>query len=164
MSSASSSSGRCRRRVVLLRQPSREEDYEPPRRYCNHRMVASRWMAWTDGNPGQRFYGCPLYNQDGTCGFFAWHDNEFGKRAKTMIKELLDDIDKLYDENCSLRIASHGHRVGEELDSIHGELRELKRRNELYDREVRKGKNKFKLAMTLLLFTFVWLCVLYVKM
>ncbi|KAK4256495.1 hypothetical protein QN277_009347 [Acacia crassicarpa] len=72
MSSASSSSGRCRQRVVLLRQPSREEDYEPPRRYCNHGMMASRWTAWTDGNPGRRFYGCPLYNQVRNPGWGVW--------------------------------------------------------------------------------------------
>ncbi|KAK4275694.1 hypothetical protein QN277_018733 [Acacia crassicarpa] len=67
----------------------------------------SRWTAWTDGNPGRRFYGCPFYYQDGGCGYFAWHDNEFGERANTVIKELLDDIDKLYVENCSLRRAEH---------------------------------------------------------
>ena len=81
-----------------------------------------------------------------------------------MIRELLDDIDKLYDENCRLRRAEHGQRLGEEIDAIHGELRKLKRRNDLYDVELRKGKNKFKVAMTLLLFTCVWLCLLYVKM
>ncbi|KAK4268088.1 hypothetical protein QN277_024792 [Acacia crassicarpa] len=127
-------------------------------------MVAWRWTAWTDGNPGRRFYGCPLYNQDEACGFFAWHDNELGERANTVIKELLDDIDKLYDENCNLRRAKHGQRLGEEIDAIYSELRKLKRKNELYDRELRKGKNKFKVAMTLLYFTCVWLCVLYLKM
>ncbi|KAK4270932.1 hypothetical protein QN277_019696 [Acacia crassicarpa] len=99
---ASSLTRRCRQMVVLLRQPSHEEDYEPSRRYCHHRMVASRWTAWIDDNPGWRFYGCLLYNQDGACGFFAWHDNKFRKRANTVIKKLLDDIDKLYDENCNL--------------------------------------------------------------
>ncbi|KAK4258018.1 hypothetical protein QN277_007531 [Acacia crassicarpa] len=127
-------------------------------------MVASRWTAWTDGNPGRRFYGCPLYNQDGACGFFAWHDDEFGERANTVIKELLDDIDKLYDENCNLRRAKYGQRLGEEIDTIYGELRKLKRRNELYDGELKKGENKFKVAMALLFLACLWLSVLYLKM
>ncbi|KAK4277114.1 hypothetical protein QN277_015163 [Acacia crassicarpa] len=163
-SSSSSSTARCRRRVVLLQQPSREDDYEGPKRYCYHRMVASRWTAWTDGNPGRRFYGCPYYYQDEGCGFFAWHDNEFGERANTVIKELLDDIDKLYDENSFLRRAEHGQRMSEELDVIHSDLRKLKRRHELYDRELRKGEKKFKVAMSLLFVTCVWLYVLYLKM
>ncbi|KAK4254790.1 hypothetical protein QN277_007886 [Acacia crassicarpa] len=61
--SSSSSAARCRRRVVLLRQPNCEVEYEPPMRYCYHRVVASRWTAWTDGNPGRRFYGYPYYYQ-----------------------------------------------------------------------------------------------------
>ncbi|KAK4273848.1 hypothetical protein QN277_017163 [Acacia crassicarpa] len=162
-SSSSSSTARCRRRVVLLRQRSREDDYEPPRRYCYHRMVASRWTSWTEGNPGRRFYECPYYYQDGGCGFFAWHDEEFGERANTVIKELLDDIDKLYDENSVLRRADHGQRVSDELDAIHNELRRLKRTHELYDGELRKGEKKFKVAMSLLFVTCVWLYVLYTK-
>ncbi|KAK4261766.1 hypothetical protein QN277_004721 [Acacia crassicarpa] len=163
-SSSSSSAARCRRRVVLLRQPSREVEYEPPMRYCYHRMVASRWTAWTDGNPGWRFYGCPYYYQDGGCGFFAWHDDEFDERANTVIKELLDDIDKLYDENCLLRRVEHGHRLSEEVDSIQSDLRKLRRKHELYDMELRKAEKKFKVAISLLFVTWVWLCVVYLKM
>ncbi|KAK4273661.1 hypothetical protein QN277_017007 [Acacia crassicarpa] len=154
-SSSSSSTARCRRRVVLLRQSSREDDYEPLRRYCYHRMVASRWTSWTDGNPGRRFYGCPYYYQDGGCGFFAWHDNEFGERANTVIKELLDNIDKLYDENFILRRAEHGQIVSEELDAIQRDLRKLKRTHELYDVELRKCEKKFKVAICLLFVTCV---------
>ncbi|KAK4270794.1 hypothetical protein QN277_019564 [Acacia crassicarpa] len=162
--SSSSSTARCTRRVVLLRQPSLEVEYEPLMRYCYHKMVASRWTAWTDGNLGQRFYGCPYYYQDGGCGFFAWHDDEFGERANSVIKELLDDIDKLYDENCRLRRLEHWHRFSGELDSIQSDLRKLRRKHELYDAELRKAEKKFKVSMLLLFVSCVWLCVVYLKM
>ncbi|KAK4253503.1 hypothetical protein QN277_010167 [Acacia crassicarpa] len=127
-------------------------------------MVASRWTVWANGNPGRRFYGCPYYYQDGGCRFFAWHDNEFGERANSVIKELLDDIDKLYDENCFLRRLEHGHSFDGELDSIQSDLRKLRRRHELYDAELRKAEKKFKVTMLLLFITCVWLCVGYLKM
>ncbi|XP_028788911.1 uncharacterized protein LOC114744929 [Neltuma alba] len=107
-SSSSSTTGRSRRRVCLLRQPSREDDYEGPRKYCHHRMVAPKWTAWTKANPGRRFYGCHYYDQDGGCGYFAWHDAKFGERVNTVIKELLDNIDKLYDENSELQRGNDG--------------------------------------------------------
>ncbi|KAK4278611.1 hypothetical protein QN277_016437 [Acacia crassicarpa] len=51
-----------------------------------------------------------------------------------------------YDANASwLKV------VSEELDAIHSDLKKLKRRHELYNRELRKGENKFKVAMSLCL-------------
>ncbi|XP_028802414.1 uncharacterized protein LOC114757506 [Neltuma alba] len=160
-SSSSSSTARYRRRVALLRQPSREDNYEPPMRYCHHGLVAPRWTAWTDNNPGRRFYGCPNYDQDGGCGYFSWHDGDFGERANIVIKELLDDIDRLYDESSKNQRGEHGRRLSEELNVIHSELKKLKHRHELNDVEVRKRENKFRRAMLVSVMISVAVVVLY---
>ncbi|KAK4270797.1 hypothetical protein QN277_019567 [Acacia crassicarpa] len=91
-----------RRKVVFLRRPSREEHYEGSIRYCHHNLLAPWWTSWSEGNPGRRFYGCQNYYQDGGCGLFEWHDGVFRDRENAVIKDLLTDIDKLYDENNQL--------------------------------------------------------------
>ena len=48
-----------------------------------------------------------------------------------MIKELLDDIDKLYDENCMLQIGNNGQKFFKEFDAIRVEVRKLKHGNEM---------------------------------
>ncbi|XP_028752016.1 uncharacterized protein LOC114711753 [Neltuma alba] len=121
-SSSSLTTGRSRRRVNLIRAPSHEDNYEGPTRYCHHRLVAPRWMAWTESNPGQRFYGCRHYYQDRGCGYFAWHD---------------------------------GRRLCNEVDAIHRELRKLKCRTHTRESEVRKAKNKLKIAVVALMMTWV---------
>ncbi|KAK4283021.1 hypothetical protein QN277_000024 [Acacia crassicarpa] len=92
-----------RRKVVFMRRPSREEQYEGSMQYCHHNLLAPWWTSWSDGNPGRRFYGFRNSYQDGGCRYFKWHDDGFGERENVVIKDLLNDINKLYKENKQLR-------------------------------------------------------------
>ncbi|KAK4257249.1 hypothetical protein QN277_006862 [Acacia crassicarpa] len=120
-SSSTSTTGtnkKVRRKVGLVRRPSREEQYEGPVRYCHHNLLAPRWTSWSEGNPGRRFYGCPNYYEDGGCGYFEWHDGVFGQRENEVIKDLLNDIDKLYDENKQLKKGNPCSKWYEELVAL----------------------------------------------
>lgn len=100
--------------------------------------------------------------QDGGCGFFAWHDGELGQRANTVINELLNDVDKLYEENKKLRRGNDHSSIYEELVAIHGEVRKLKGRHEVREREIIRGEMKLRLAIGTLIISWVLLVVLYV--
>ncbi|KAG2328458.1 hypothetical protein Bca52824_011186 [Brassica carinata] len=43
---------------------------------------AKNSQAWTDKNPGRRFYGCERFKTELDCGFFQWIDEgqPYGKR------------------------------------------------------------------------------------
>jgi hypothetical protein len=51
--------------------------------------------AWTDENPGRRFYGCGRYFQRRKCKFFRWFDPEVPDRQKKIIRGLLKKNDAL---------------------------------------------------------------------
>ncbi|XP_028770055.1 uncharacterized protein LOC114727520 [Neltuma alba] len=104
-----------RRRISLVRQVKVETEYEGPKRFCHCGALAPRWTAWSEKNPGRRFYGCRKYNQGGGCGYFSWHDNEMGQRSIEVISELLSHIDSLYGENLRLKRRLEGEGLGAEM-------------------------------------------------
>ena len=62
------------------------------------------------------------------CGFFTWHDGKFHSRPNSVILELLDGIDHLYDENNILKkVGDQGQRFLDELEAIHVEVKKMKR-------------------------------------
>ena len=110
-------------------------------------------------------YGCYLL-QDNNCDFFCWHDAKFDERPNTVINELLDDIDCLYDENVMLRRGGHGRVLGEEIDAILQDVKKLKRQARLNDGEMRKWKKqcgamKAMLFCSWLVFIVYW-CAMHV--
>ncbi|KAG5384709.1 hypothetical protein IGI04_036179 [Brassica rapa subsp. trilocularis] len=46
------------------------------RKLCFCRLDAEIRQAWTDKNPGRRFYGCPRYKEKNGCNYFKWFDVE----------------------------------------------------------------------------------------
>ncbi|KAG5410841.1 hypothetical protein IGI04_007175 [Brassica rapa subsp. trilocularis] len=46
------------------------------RKLCFCRLDAEIRQAWTDKNPGRRFYGCPRYKEKNGCSYFKWFDVE----------------------------------------------------------------------------------------
>ncbi|KAG5378312.1 hypothetical protein IGI04_026154 [Brassica rapa subsp. trilocularis] len=44
------------------------------RKLCFCRLDAEIRQAWTDKNPGRRFYGCPCYKEKNGCNYFKWFD------------------------------------------------------------------------------------------
>ncbi|KAK4271254.1 hypothetical protein QN277_019972 [Acacia crassicarpa] len=152
-SSSTSARGRTqksRRKIVFVRRHSREEHYEGPIRYCHHNLLAPRWMSWSEGNPGRRFYGSPNYYQDGGCGYFEWHDGVFGDRENAVIKDLLTDIDKLYEENNHLRRGNACARNYQDAVAVEGKA----------GYELKKVQLKLRLALATLLLTWVVLVVM----
>nr|VDD60647.1 unnamed protein product [Brassica oleracea] len=46
------------------------------RKLCLCGLKAAITQAWTDKNPGRRFYGCQRFKEKNGCKFFAWFDEE----------------------------------------------------------------------------------------
>ncbi|KAK4605092.1 hypothetical protein RGQ29_013251 [Quercus rubra] len=71
--------------------------------YCNKKHVLV--VAWTEDNPGRRFYGCPNYWVGRKCRFFQWHDDEICERDKVFIPQQRQRIIKLEAKlaNCKKR-------------------------------------------------------------
>ncbi|KAG2312235.1 hypothetical protein Bca52824_023792 [Brassica carinata] len=70
---------------------------------CHCALPAKNAKAWTDKNPGRRFYECERWKTSLDCGFFQWIDegepfgwqkNEIWQKKKT-IMELKKIISKL---------------------------------------------------------------------
>ncbi|KAK9290541.1 hypothetical protein L1049_008711 [Liquidambar formosana] len=51
------------------------------------------WTSWTENNLGRRFYGCPNYKANGSCGYFKWLDPPICIRARRIIPGLLKRIE-----------------------------------------------------------------------
>ncbi|CDY20424.1 BnaC02g23920D [Brassica napus] len=63
------------------------------RRLCFCGLPATVAQAWTDKNPGRRFYGCPRYKLGDHCKYFSWYDEEEGtKWQKRALLEAHDEI------------------------------------------------------------------------
>nr|KAJ0223849.1 hypothetical protein LSAT_V11C200086940 [Lactuca sativa] len=62
--------------------------------FCGQMAIVR--TAWTDKNPGRRFWGCP--KEDSTCGFVVWIDPQMCERSKSIIPGLLRSINKLKTE------------------------------------------------------------------
>ena len=63
-----------------------------------------------------------------------------------------DGIDNGYDD---------GRSFLEELDAIHGEIRKMRKSHDLNAKQAKKSELKFKIAMGILLLTWVFLFVLF---
>nr|POE81208.1 hypothetical protein CFP56_76746 [Quercus suber] len=60
-------------------------------------------MAWTEDNPGRRFYGCPNYWVGRKCRFFQWHDDEICECGKVLIPQQRHRIIKLEAEHADYK-------------------------------------------------------------
>ncbi|KAF8047165.1 hypothetical protein N665_0192s0006 [Sinapis alba] len=100
------------------------------RKFCFCGLEANIRQAWTDKNPGRRFYGCPRYKVNG-CKFFAWFDEEDGtlwqKRA------LIEARDEIVEKS----------RVIEQLNETIAELRSNLEKIQNEDEIVRKFEEFF---------------------
>jgi len=72
---------------------------------CHCSSKASLVTAWTDDNPGRRFYGCWRYFQRIKCNFFRCYDPEVPERQKNIIRALLKKNVELKYKERSLPIA-----------------------------------------------------------
>ncbi|KAH0858485.1 hypothetical protein HID58_086746 [Brassica napus] len=63
------------------------------RKLCLCGLEAAITQAWTDKNPGRRFYGCQRFKEKNGCKFFAWFDEEGGTLwKKRALIEAWDEI------------------------------------------------------------------------
>ncbi|XP_056858437.1 uncharacterized protein LOC130511391 [Raphanus sativus] len=74
------------------------------RRVCACQLPAKIFTAWTDKNPGRRFYGCELYKEgeNNHCSYFAWLDEEevkgWAKRASIQARDEIREKKKQINE------------------------------------------------------------------
>ncbi|CAL5198568.1 unnamed protein product [Lathyrus oleraceus] len=63
---------------------------------CKCGLDAPLMKAWTNANPGRRFYGCGMYKVQGfkKCSHLVWFDEEMNPRAKELISALLMNINE----------------------------------------------------------------------
>ncbi|KAL0728119.1 hypothetical protein Bca4012_024212 [Brassica carinata] len=64
------------------------------RKVCFCQLPAKIFTAWTDKNPGRRFYGCELYEEGGNehCSYFLWLDEEVKGWAMKALIQARDEI------------------------------------------------------------------------
>ncbi|KAG5384175.1 hypothetical protein IGI04_035645 [Brassica rapa subsp. trilocularis] len=65
------------------------------RRMCDCGLPAKIFTAWTNKNPGRKFFGCELYKEMGNehCKFFEWFDEgEVTGWPKRALIEARDEI------------------------------------------------------------------------
>ncbi|CAH8377478.1 unnamed protein product [Eruca vesicaria subsp. sativa] len=67
------------------------------RRRCHCGLPAAISQAWTDKNPGRRFYGCPRFKRGNECKYFSWFDEEEG--TKWQKKALIEARDEIREKN-----------------------------------------------------------------
>ncbi|KAG2300112.1 hypothetical protein Bca52824_036584 [Brassica carinata] len=69
------------------------------RKLCFCRLDAKIRQAWTDKNPGRRFYGCPRYKEKNGCQYFKWVDVEDVRdrieEQRSLIEQLHETISEL---------------------------------------------------------------------
>ena len=68
------------------------------------------------------------------CGFFKWHDDEMGERARKLINKLLGHVDKLNDGNVRLRKRDEEGVPGyieDDIATIYANMRKSERRLKL---------------------------------
>ncbi|GMI67650.1 hypothetical protein HRI_000434300 [Hibiscus trionum] len=79
----------------------REFAYDEEEKKCDCEKLASRKTAWSDSNPGRRYYGCPDFPRG--CKYFEWYDARIPDRAIDLLRKLRDNERILAKENKSLR-------------------------------------------------------------
>ncbi|KAG8370978.1 hypothetical protein BUALT_Bualt13G0039400 [Buddleja alternifolia] len=100
---------------------------ETPR--CDCRMASKLQCAWTDANPGRRFYGCGQYGQVGECRYFAWFDPPMCERSRHVIPGLLRSL---------RRVETELHRVKTEFDPMEAQLRRVETKLHRVDTELHR--------------------------
>ncbi|XP_050229254.1 uncharacterized protein LOC126678400 [Mercurialis annua] len=68
-----------------------------PNCHCNQPAVLK--TAWTQANPGRRFFGCHGYQSGGGCDYFYWFDQALPSRTKSILAGLLEKVEKNETEN-----------------------------------------------------------------
>nr|KAJ0196149.1 hypothetical protein LSAT_V11C700369550 [Lactuca sativa] len=68
---------------------------------CFYGKMAIVRTAWTDKNPGRRFWGSPT--EGSKCRFIGWFDGPICERSKAIISGLLRSINKLKSQNTRLK-------------------------------------------------------------
>lgn len=90
--------------------------------YCGYPVVEK--TSWTNENPGRRFFGCALWDNESdlSCKFFRWKDPEVSQRTKEVIlgllarKKMLEkEIEKKDVEINSLRKIVKGEKACQSL-------------------------------------------------
>ncbi|KAL4589395.1 hypothetical protein LXL04_002302 [Taraxacum kok-saghyz] len=58
---------------------------------CRIRRLAVRRTAWSERNPGRRFYSCPMSLTAADCTFFDWCDPPLNTHYKELIRRLRNE-------------------------------------------------------------------------
>ncbi|CAH9095170.1 unnamed protein product [Cuscuta europaea] len=58
--------------------------------HCNHKLKLQ--TSWTKANPGRRFWQCPMFKREVSCGFMQWFDQPMSNKPKMIIPGLLTKI------------------------------------------------------------------------
>ncbi|KAL2513974.1 uncharacterized protein Fot_27945 [Forsythia ovata] len=59
---------------------------------CMCGRIAAIRTAWTENNPGRRFLGYSFYSRPDTCDYFKWVDPLVQPRYKSIINDLLRNV------------------------------------------------------------------------
>ncbi|KAG0533061.1 hypothetical protein BDA96_04G160100 [Sorghum bicolor] len=68
--------------------------YEPAV-LCDCKLKACRWISWSNGQPGRRYYRCRRARTDMDCKFYRWVDEECSAWYKELFRDLRDAVWKL---------------------------------------------------------------------
>ncbi|WVZ79278.1 hypothetical protein U9M48_026879 [Paspalum notatum var. saurae] len=109
---------------------------------CHCRMKASRWISWSEDNPGRRYYRYSrarvrfrLLNSvilsAGDCGFYEWVDDEHSTFLKDLLLDLRDAVWSLRKENNELKMVAGTHdgcnwEMKKQMERVERENMELK--------------------------------------
>ncbi|XP_050215425.1 uncharacterized protein At4g04775-like [Mercurialis annua] len=69
--------------------------YDVPKCKCG--IDAKVMVAWTEKNPGRRFFRCPNWRAK-QCSFFSWYDEEYAPHIKHMLNSLKKQKEALQKE------------------------------------------------------------------
>ncbi|KAJ4879949.1 hypothetical protein Rs2_06244 [Raphanus sativus] len=102
-----------------------------PRCLCG--LPAKIDQAWTDKNPGRRFYGCVRFKEGNGCNFFRWLDErEVVGWAREALIDARDEIrrqkkliDELTQELAQCRSTAHDNQLDESRSNPTGESSEI---------------------------------------
>uniref|UniRef100_A0A0E0NEL3 GRF-type domain-containing protein n=1 Tax=Oryza rufipogon TaxID=4529 RepID=A0A0E0NEL3_ORYRU len=115
--------------MMMSSVPYREGplDYELPV-FCDCKVKAARWISWSVGNPGRRYFTC--YNaRTGGCDFWEWHDPENAVwTAREEINGLKAHLQDNRDEALKNRAVSRS-KESNELESLRAALEQIEATN-----------------------------------
>nr|AGT16928.1 hypothetical protein SHCRBa_011_I19_R_260 [Saccharum hybrid cultivar R570] len=65
--------------------------YEPAV-LCKCKAKACRWISWSNGHPGRKFYTCRKARTGDDYGYFLWADEEASDWFKELLRDLKDVV------------------------------------------------------------------------